>query len=130
LFREERRLLPARGKNPTPAIAGRRGLSENAALNRPPRRGPSPTSEALPAKTHTSTPLPRYGSIAGVGGDELRQEREPKPLAAVASQVVVEIAEDGAERLDLDSVGAGAVRESPQTVAGGGVGFGGDIEAA
>jgi hypothetical protein len=66
----------------------------------------------------------------GVGGDELGQEREAKRLAAIPSQVIVEIAEDGAERLHLDSVGAGAVRQPSQTAAGGGVGLGGDIEAA
>ena len=110
------------------ARAGRKRRTEKAAC-----RGPSPTVARAVDQAHKGQhPLPRYGSIAnrGVGGDELRQQRETKRLAAIASQVIVEIAEDGTERLDLNSVGAGAVRQSSQTVAGGGVGFGGDIEAA
>jgi len=35
-FARKRRLFPARGRNPKPAIAGRRALAENAALKRPP----------------------------------------------------------------------------------------------
>ena len=109
------------------ARPGRKRRTEKAAC-----RGPRQQSQRAVGQAHTgSTRSPlRVNRESGVSCDKLRQKRKAQRLPAKQSQVVVEIAEDGPERLDLDSVGAGAVRQSSQTVACGGVGFGGDIEAA
>ena len=110
--------MPARGRNPAPAIAGRRGLAENAALKRPPVAVLANSRKGLStrrARSAPSSPL-RVNREFGVGGDKLRQKREAQRLPAIQSQVIVEIAEDGPERFDLDSVGAGAFRQPFQSV--------------